>query len=78
MRDEAEALFEWVHHLADSDGGYWTGATFPDGTVWPVEKTTWSAGAVLLAADCLQGGPTLSLFDGTSMSTASDPIPDAI
>jgi hypothetical protein len=78
MPDEAEALFEWVHHLADADGGYWTGATFPDGIVWPVEKTTWNAGAVLLAADCLHGGPTLSLFDGSSMLSALDPIAEPI
>lgn len=78
LRDQAEALFDWVHHLAADDGGYWTGATFPDGTVWPREKTTWSAGAVLLAADCLHGGPTLSLFDGSSMLSASERIPDPI
>jgi hypothetical protein len=78
MRDEAEALFGWIQHLADDDGGYWTGATVPDGTVWPVEKTTWNGGAVLLAADCLQGGPTMSLFDHSSMLSASDRIPDAI
>ena len=74
---EAAELFDAIHRLGDDDGGYWTGATFPDGRVWPVEKTTWNVGAVLLAADCLNGGPTLSLFDGSSMLRRSQPIADA-
>jgi hypothetical protein len=78
LRDEAEALFDWVHHLSDQHGGYWTGATFPDGRFWPVEKTTWNAGAVLLASDCLRGGPTMSLFDGSSMLPTSDRIADPL
>lgn len=60
--DEACALLEWVQHLRRQDGSYWTGATFPDGTVWPREATTWNAGAVILAWDALRGGPTAELF----------------
>ena len=60
--DDAARLFEWVQHLRSPDGNYWTGATFPDGTRWPNEQTTWNAGAVLLAWDVLQGGPTARLF----------------
>ena len=60
--DDALRLFEWVQHLRAPDGNYWTGATFPDGTLWPREQTTWNAGAVLLAWDVLRGGPTTFLF----------------
>ncbi|MBA2725829.1 MAG: hypothetical protein H0U53_07565 [Actinobacteria bacterium] len=57
MRTEADSLFTWVQHLRDeSDGLYWTGANHPSGDLYPYEKTTWSAGSVLLAADALAGG----------------------
>jgi hypothetical protein len=29
------------------------GVTFPDGVVWPEERTSWTAAAVLLAYDAL-------------------------
>lgn len=57
MTLEAATLFDWIQHLRDeSDGMYWTGANHPAGDVYPYEKTTWSAGSVLLAADALTGG----------------------
>jgi hypothetical protein len=37
----------------DEDGGYWTGYNFRDDVIWPREKTTWTTGAILLAADAL-------------------------
>lgn len=53
--DHARAvhLFSWLHQFLDSDGGYWTGYNFRDHVIWPKEKTTWTAGAILLAADAL-------------------------
>jgi hypothetical protein len=53
--DHAKALtvFSWLHQFMDDDGGYWTGYNFRDGVIWPKEKTTWTAAAVLLAADAL-------------------------
>jgi len=35
------------------DGSFWMGVTFPDGVIWPEEKTAWTAGAVLLATDAI-------------------------
>jgi hypothetical protein len=62
-RDKAQQLFEQLHQWRDADGGYWTGFVFRDNTIWPEEKTTWTAGAVLLAADALLAlTPAYDLF----------------
>lgn len=50
---KAATLFSWLHQFMDTDGGYWTGYNFRDDVIWPKEKTTWTAGVVLLAADAL-------------------------
>lgn len=39
----------------DSTGGYWTGRNVVNDQVWPVEQTSWTAAAVVLAADALVG-----------------------
>ncbi|MEV6217143.1 prenyltransferase [Nocardia sp. NPDC051833] len=49
----ANALFTAIQHLRESDGSYWTGLVFTDGKRWPEERTTWTAAAVILAADAL-------------------------
>jgi len=46
-------LFSWLFQFLDEDGGYWTGFNFRDQVIWPKEKTTWTCGAILLAADAL-------------------------
>jgi hypothetical protein len=52
-----------MQHLRDDDGAYWTGLVFADGKRWPVERTTWTAAAVVLAADALSGAtPASGLF----------------
>lgn len=61
--EKAEAIFAPLHRWQDTDGGYWTGFNFRDGVIWPREKTTWTAAAVLMAADALyQLTPASSLF----------------
>lgn len=67
LQEEASALYGWMQHLRDSDGLYWTGANHPSGDLFPIEKTTWSAGAGLLAADAVAGGPTAALVTGTGL-----------
>ncbi len=52
-KDKARQLYETLHQWRDGDGGYWTGYVFRDDAIWPAEKTTWTAGAVILAADAL-------------------------
>jgi hypothetical protein len=61
--DQPEAALEQVaamQHLRDDDGSYWTGYVFADDARWPVERTTWTAAAVVLAADALSGATAAS------------------
>lgn len=52
-RDRALRLFADMQHLRHERGDYWTGYVFPDGVFWPHEQTTYTAAAVVLAADAL-------------------------
>ena len=58
----ALALLKDMQHLRESDGSYWTGWVYEDGKPhdgeprnvhWPVEHTTYTAAAVILAVDAL-------------------------
>ena len=40
---------------ATTDGVYWTGWQFADGAHCPAERSSWTAAAVILAADALSG-----------------------
>ena len=51
---EAEELLDSLHQWRDNeDDLYWTGYVYADDKFWPIEKPTWTAGAVLLAADAV-------------------------
>jgi hypothetical protein len=49
----ARTLFADMQHLRHEDGSYWTGYVVPDEVNWPGEQTTYTAAAVVLAADAL-------------------------
>jgi hypothetical protein len=51
--ERAAIVFGWICDKKDNDGSYWMGMTFPDGVIWPEERTSWTAAAVLLAHDSL-------------------------
>jgi hypothetical protein len=53
MRRRALGLFRDIQHLRTDDGSYWTGWQFAAKVNWPQEKSTWTAAAVILAADAL-------------------------
>jgi hypothetical protein len=53
--ERAAIIFEWIRDKRFEDGSYWMGVTFPDGVIWPEERTSWTAAAVLLAYDALHG-----------------------
>jgi hypothetical protein len=54
-RDRALGLLADMQHLRHESGGYWTGYVFPDDVNWPEEQTSFTAAAVILAADELSG-----------------------
>jgi hypothetical protein len=61
-------LFNWIQHLRDPDGSYWTGYVYPDDARWPEERTTWTAGAVLLASAMLSGqAATVAVFGADAL-----------
>ena len=51
--EEARLVFSYLEGKRYDDGSYWTGVTFPDAVIWPDERTSWTAAAVLLAYDAL-------------------------
>jgi hypothetical protein len=70
MGDTARAReqFAAMHHLREYDGSYWTGLVFADGKRWPEERTTWTGGAVILAADALSSTTAASgIFRGAGL-----------
>jgi hypothetical protein len=65
-------LFADMQHLRHDSGSYWTGYVFPDNVNWPEEQTTYTAAAVVLAADelsrttpgsAIMRGDTLPVLD---------------
>ena len=53
QRLKARRLFEDIARFQHSDGSWWTGYVTRDDALWPDERPTWTAGAVLLAADTI-------------------------
>ena len=54
QRDRAEVIFKDVLNLADAESKlFWTGYVYLDKKYWPIEKPSWTAAAVLLAANSL-------------------------
>ncbi len=75
MDDHARAgeIFASMQHLRHDDGSYWTGYVYPDDARWPEERTTWTAGAVLLASSALAREPaTVDVFGGTDLPVGPD------
>jgi hypothetical protein len=63
-RDRATDLFTWAQQLRLDDGRYWTGMVWPEAQTFPGDETsTYTAAAVILAADALSGAsPAATLF----------------
>ncbi|NJQ05210.1 prenyltransferase/squalene oxidase repeat-containing protein [Streptomyces lonarensis] len=70
--DRAAEILGAIGHLRAEDGLYWTGYVYADDAVWPEERTSWTAGSVLLAVAALNGhSATTAVFGG-------DALPDGL
>jgi hypothetical protein len=75
--DRALGLLSDMQHLREPDGSYWTGWQFHEQVNWPDEHSTWTAAAVVLAADALSGTtPGSGIFRAERLPTGVDLIPD--
>ncbi|KAK1178795.1 prenyltransferase [Streptomyces sp. NBS 14/10] len=73
--DRAVEILRWIQSplRAEEDGMYWTGYVFEDDAVWPEERTTWTAGSLLLAVAVLGGDEaTMSVFGGERLPRGLD------
>jgi len=52
-RSKALQLFDYIQRFQVEDGSWWTGYVFKDDVHWPDERPSWTAAAILLAADSL-------------------------
>jgi hypothetical protein len=52
---QAAELFRGIHGQRHEDGSYWTGWQFVNQAHFPAERSSWTAAAVILAADALNG-----------------------
>jgi hypothetical protein len=73
-RDRALDLLTWAQGLRCQDGSYWTGMVFPECITFPFEeRTTYTAAAIVLAADALSGAtPASGLFRGEELPKGLD------
>ena len=69
--DRGRQLVQDVQHLREADGSYWTGLVFDEDIRWPVERSSWTSAAMVLAVDALAGGTTLALFTGDDLPTGA-------
>ncbi|MCC9311055.1 prenyltransferase [Kitasatospora sp. RB6PN24] len=70
--EQAATILRWIRRLRNEDGSYWTGYVFEDDAIWPEERTTWTAGSMLLAVAVLGGDPA------TSAVFAADKLPNGL
>jgi len=77
--DRARALeqFAQIQHLRDPDGGYWTGWQYANQVHFPAEQSSWTAAAIILAADALSGatGGSGIFRDAPAVPMATVPMP---
>jgi hypothetical protein len=66
--ERARQLVSDIQYQRAEGGGYWTGWVFPEENFWPGEQSSWTAAAVILAADALaEYSPAHSLFRGAGL-----------
>ncbi len=79
---EALEMLTWVQGLRNEDGSYWTGMVYPEEATYPpLERSSYTAGAVVLAADAIsRTTPASGIFRGEGLPSHLDltePAPTA-
>ncbi len=71
---DARRLFTAAQGLRLADGSYWTGMVYPERETFPgAERTTYTAAAIILAADALSNAsPAAGLFRGETLPVGLD------
>jgi hypothetical protein len=82
MERHALDLFVAGQNLRLPDGSYWTGMVYPEEATYPpLERSTYTAGAMVLAADALsRTTPASGIFRGEGLPSHLDltePAPEA-
>jgi hypothetical protein len=63
LRQQARRIFGTVSQFRHDDGSYWTGWQYANSAHFPAERSSWTAAAVVLAADALTGfSPGAAIF----------------
>jgi hypothetical protein len=75
-------LLTWVQSLRNDDGSYWTGMVYPEEATYPpLERSSYTAGAMILAADAVsRTTPASGIFRGEGLPSHLDltePAPEA-
>ncbi|WP_329068672.1 prenyltransferase [Streptomyces sp. NBC_01429] len=73
--DRALEILQSIQHLRADDGLYWTGYVFEgDIAFWPEERTSWTAGSLVLAVAALGGDEaTTAVFSGERLPLGLEP-----
>ncbi|NNG21029.1 prenyltransferase [Naumannella sp. ID2617S] len=64
-RGEAARLIGDMQHLRDESGAYHTGFVYADGKRWPIEMSSWTGAAVILAVAALDPGSATARVFGS-------------
>ena len=78
MDEMALRLLSWVQTLRNEDGSYWTGMVYPEEATYPpLERSSYTAGALVLAADALsRTTPASGIFRGEGVCQAASTSPN--
>jgi hypothetical protein len=70
----AATVFGWVRAMRADDGLFHDGWVWPEEVAWPERRSSWTAAAALLAADCLDGlSETSALLRGDDLPHPPEP-----
>ena len=76
LREQAAGLLRTVRRHRHDDGSYWTGWQFANEAYFPAERSSWTAAAVVLAADALTGfSDGAAIFRTPFRLSSGDPDP---